>query len=170
MHVDFQKRLQRTITFDRLAFAPCCLKTQLIDRKVPVWLETGMQSYEQDAIYNCPCHWGTLLHPYYNSGDREDIRCRWIISTNRRCPPCSLCLCLLRDVSMAMSVVQTPQRIHYPSSDGQPVAESDFQLHPLLYAVTTLRTHFQERADVYVAGNMFIYYEEGNPEAVVAPD
>ena len=71
---------------------------------------------------------------------------------------------------MAVSVVQTPQRMHYPSSDGQPVAESDFQLQPLLYAVTTLRTHFQERADVYVAGNMFIYYEEGNPEAVVAPD
>jgi Uma2 family endonuclease len=71
---------------------------------------------------------------------------------------------------MVVSVVQTPQRIDYPSSDGQPVAESDFQLQPLLYAVTTLRTHFQARADVYVAGNMFIYYEEGNPEAVVAPD
>jgi Uma2 family endonuclease len=71
---------------------------------------------------------------------------------------------------MAVSVIQTPQRIHYPCSDGQPVAESDFQLHPLLYAVTTLRTYFQNRADVYVAGNMFIYYEEGNPEAVVAPD
>jgi Uma2 family endonuclease len=71
---------------------------------------------------------------------------------------------------MAVSVVQTPQRIHYPSSDGQPVAESDFQLQPLLYAVTALRTHFQDRTDVYVAGNMFIYYEEGNPEAVVAPD
>jgi Uma2 family endonuclease len=71
---------------------------------------------------------------------------------------------------MAVSVVQTPQRIYYPSSDGQPVAESDFQLQPLLYAVTTLRTYFQDRSDVYVAGNMFIYYEEGNPEAVVAPD
>lgn len=71
---------------------------------------------------------------------------------------------------MAMSGAQTQQRIYYPSSDGQPVAESDFQLHPLLYAVTTLRTYFQDRADVYVAGDMFIYYEEGNPEAVVAPD
>jgi Uma2 family endonuclease len=71
---------------------------------------------------------------------------------------------------MAVSVVQPPQRIYYPSSDGQPVAESDFQLQPLLYAVTTLRTYFQDRANVYVAGNMFIYYEEGNPEAVVAPD
>ena len=73
-------------------------------------------------------------------------------------------------VPMAMSVVRTPQRIYYPCSDGQPVAESDFQLRPLLYAVTTLRTYFQDRTDVYVAGNMFIYYEEGNPEAVVAPD
>src|SRR5215471_6536671 len=71
---------------------------------------------------------------------------------------------------MAISGVQTPQRVYYPSSDGQPVAESDFQLHPLLYAVTALRTYFQDRADVYVAGDMFIYYEEGNPEAVVAPD
>ena len=71
---------------------------------------------------------------------------------------------------MAVSGVQIPQHIHYPSADGQPVAESDFQLHPLLYAVTTLRTYFQDRADVYVAGNMFIYYEAGNPEAVVAPD
>lgn len=71
---------------------------------------------------------------------------------------------------MALPVVQTRRRIDYPSSDGQPVAESDFQLGPLLYAVSALRTYFQDRADVYVAGNMFIYYEEGNPDAVVAPD
>lgn len=60
--------------------------------------------------------------------------------------------------------------IHYPSSDGMPVAESDFQLHPLLYAVQALRVYFQNRSDVYVAGDLFIYYEEGNPKAVVAPD
>src|SRR5262249_60594268 len=71
---------------------------------------------------------------------------------------------------MAITGVQPPQRVYYPSSDGQPVAESDFQLHPLLYAVTALRTYFQDRADVYVAGDMFIYYEEGNPEAVVGAD
>src|SRR6266704_2622411 len=71
---------------------------------------------------------------------------------------------------MAIPVAQALQRIHYPSSDGQPVAESDFQLRPLLYTVTALRTYFQDRPDVYVAGNIFIYYEEGNSEAVVAPD
>ena len=33
-----------------------------------------------------------------------------------------------------------------------------------------LRVHFQHRNDVYVAGNMFIYDEEGNPQSSVAPD
>lgn len=61
-------------------------------------------------------------------------------------------------------------KIHYPDSDGQPMAESDFQLIPLLYAVDALRGFYKDRQDVYVAGNMFIYYEEGNPKAVVAPD
>jgi Uma2 family endonuclease len=60
--------------------------------------------------------------------------------------------------------------IEYPSSDGLPMAESDFQRKPLTYAVEALDICFQHRADVYVSGNIFIYYEEGNPEAVVAPD
>jgi Uma2 family endonuclease len=62
------------------------------------------------------------------------------------------------------------RHIEYPSSDGLPMAESDSQRKPLTYAVEALDLYFQERADVYVSGNLFIYYEEGNPEAVVAPD
>jgi Uma2 family endonuclease len=50
------------------------------------------------------------------------------------------------------------------------MAESDFQRKPLVYAVEALDLSFQERPDIYVSGNLFIYYEEGNPEAVVAPD
>jgi Uma2 family endonuclease len=50
------------------------------------------------------------------------------------------------------------------------MAESDFQRRPLFYAVDALDLYFQDRPDVYVSGNLFIYYEEGNPEAVVAPD
>jgi Uma2 family endonuclease len=70
---------------------------------------------------------------------------------------------------MADPVSYLPQ-VHYPSSDGLPMAESDFQRKPLTYAVEALSIHFQARADVYVSGNLFIYYEEGNPQAVVAPD
>ena len=60
--------------------------------------------------------------------------------------------------------------VHYPCSDDQPMAESEFQLVPMLYVLTVLRTHFRGREDVYVGGDMFVYYEEGNSRAVVAPD
>ncbi len=60
--------------------------------------------------------------------------------------------------------------VYYPDSDGEPMAESDFQRKPLMYAVDALSIYFQSRVDVYVSGNMFIYYEQGNPKMVVAPD
>ena len=63
-----------------------------------------------------------------------------------------------------------PAKVHYPSSDGRPMAESDFQRTPLIYAVDGLRRHFRRRRDVYVSGNLLIYYREGVPSAVVAPD
>ncbi|MDE0022979.1 MAG: Uma2 family endonuclease [Spirochaetaceae bacterium] len=63
-----------------------------------------------------------------------------------------------------------PAKVDYPSSDGKPMAESDFQRTPLTYAVDRLRQHFRSRRDVYVSGNLLLYYQEGNPRAVVAPD
>jgi Uma2 family endonuclease len=69
-----------------------------------------------------------------------------------------------------MAILHPLATVAYPSADGLPMAESDFQRKPLTYAVEALDIYFQYRAEVYVSGNMFIYYEEGNPEAVVAPD
>ena len=63
-----------------------------------------------------------------------------------------------------------PPAVEYPCSDGQPMAETEFQLIPLIDAISALRWHFASREDVYVVGNMFLYYMEGNPRAVVAPD
>lgn len=72
---------------------------------------------------------------------------------------------------MALSFTFPPTHaIEYPSSDGLPMAESDFQRKPLTYAIEALSVYFQHRPDVYVSGDLFIYYEEGNPSAVVAPD
>ena len=70
---------------------------------------------------------------------------------------------------MASSLL-APAKVHYPSSDGRPMAESDFQRTPLTYAVDRLRHHFRSRQDVYVSGNLLLYYREGDPRAVVAPD
>jgi Uma2 family endonuclease len=63
-----------------------------------------------------------------------------------------------------------PIDVEYPDSDGKPVAETDFQRIPLLYAVGVLDVYFQNRPDVYVSGNICFYYEEGNPKAYLAPD
>ena len=60
--------------------------------------------------------------------------------------------------------------VDYPSSDGKPLAENDAQLHAILYAVGALRAHYADRADVYVSGDLLVYYEEGNPRVSVAPD
>ena len=60
--------------------------------------------------------------------------------------------------------------LEYPSSDGLPMAESDVARDYLIYGVEALSLHFQNRTDVYISGNLFIYYEQGNPKAVVAPD
>ncbi|MEH1915714.1 Uma2 family endonuclease [Nostoc sp.] len=60
--------------------------------------------------------------------------------------------------------------IEYPDEDGKPMAEGDIQFSYLAYGINTLQIYFQNHPDVYVAGNLFIYYEKGYPESVVAPD
>ena len=64
----------------------------------------------------------------------------------------------------------TSDRIFYPDSDGQPMAESDATRDYLLYCVEVLRLYFKSRPNVYVSGNLFIYYEQGNPKASISPD
>src|SRR5262245_15488407 len=71
---------------------------------------------------------------------------------------------------MALPITPSTTEIYYPDTDGLPVAESDFQLGPLMHVLDALRAYFQGHDDVYVAGALFLYYEEGNPSAVVAPD
>ena len=62
------------------------------------------------------------------------------------------------------------EEIEYPSSDGEPMAESDITRDYMTYGVEALKLHFHKRWDVYVSANSFVYYEEGNKSAVVAPD
>ncbi len=50
------------------------------------------------------------------------------------------------------------------------MAEGDAQREYLSYATIVLRIFFQARQDVYVSGNLLIYYEKGNKDACVAPD
>ena len=67
-------------------------------------------------------------------------------------------------------IVRPAATVEYPSGDGQPMAENDWQLLAIINSVSALQHHYRDRPDVYVSGDLFIYYEEGNPRARVAPD
>ena len=58
----------------------------------------------------------------------------------------------------------------YPSSDGKPMAETDKHRKLIVDFIQMLEHHFREVNNVYVSGNLLIYYEEGNPRRSVAPD
>jgi Uma2 family endonuclease len=70
-----------------------------------------------------------------------------------------------------MDRIRTRDRqIYYPESDGKPMAETDVHIDALIYLREALKDHFRDAPQMYVAGNMLLYYEEGNPRACVAPD
>ena len=60
--------------------------------------------------------------------------------------------------------------IQYPDSDGLPMAESESQFWPMIYVGAALDWYFQARDDVYVVGNLLLYYQEGDPGKSVSPD
>lgn len=69
-----------------------------------------------------------------------------------------------------MTIAVEPIQSTYPDSDGKPMAESDYQRPYIAYGTEVLSIYFANQHDVYVSGNLLIYYEEGNPKAKVAPD
>jgi Uma2 family endonuclease len=60
--------------------------------------------------------------------------------------------------------------IYYPESDGEPMAETDTHRKQMVYLIEALDDYFRDDPQVYVAGNLFLYYEEGDIRQVVAPD
>jgi Uma2 family endonuclease len=58
----------------------------------------------------------------------------------------------------------------YPSSDGKPMAETQVHVRLLTQLLGMLEYHFRRREDVLVAGNIFLYYEEGKPKKRRSPD
>lgn len=65
-------------------------------------------------------------------------------------------------------VIQFTQA-HYPESDGKPMGETDEHRDEMVRHIELLRDHFRGQ-NVYVSGNLLIYYEQGNPKKFVVPD
>ena len=60
--------------------------------------------------------------------------------------------------------------IYYPDSDGNPMAETDAQFYPLTETVLALRQHYADRDDVYVSGDLLVYYRMNDNTVRLAPD
>lgn len=60
--------------------------------------------------------------------------------------------------------------IEYPDSDGQPMAETTLHRRVMSDVIEGLERRYADVADVWVGGNLFLYYEKGNPKKCVAPD
>lgn len=71
---------------------------------------------------------------------------------------------------MATVSTKRPRQYEYPTSDGKPMAETDFHRNLMLDLIETLKAHFAAKPKVYVSGNLLIYYEPGNKRKHVSPD
>ena len=58
----------------------------------------------------------------------------------------------------------------YPSGDGKPMGETDFQIRQILTLNYQLQAVFGLEGQVYVGADSFVYYEEGAPSKCVAPN
>jgi Uma2 family endonuclease len=65
---------------------------------------------------------------------------------------------------------QQISQITYPEEDFEPMPEGDKQRRNLSYTTEALRLWFESQGNVYVSGNLFIFYEENKPEKRIAPD
>lgn len=66
--------------------------------------------------------------------------------------------------------IRTDQKIIYPDSDGQPMADNTQQFRWIVLIKENLELIFADTPDVFVAGDLLWYPVEGHPEIRVAPD
>lgn len=69
-----------------------------------------------------------------------------------------------------MAEVTIAKKVTYPETDGKPMAETDRHRNTIFNLLIGLDWRFRQHDDVYVSGNLFVYYERGNPKKCVAPD
>lgn len=60
--------------------------------------------------------------------------------------------------------------VEYPTSDGKPMAESDTHYRLLVDTRERLAARYADRPDVYVSGNLMVFYQPGNKRVFLSPD
>jgi Uma2 family endonuclease len=60
--------------------------------------------------------------------------------------------------------------IDYPTRDGRPLGETDLHRDQMVDLIETLKDHYAADPNVYVSGNLLVFYERGNKRKHVSPD
>ena len=71
---------------------------------------------------------------------------------------------------MAITSLNKPRVYEYPTSDGKPMAETDFHRILMTALIQSLDYWFADKLRVYVSGNLLMYYVPGNKRKHVSPD
>jgi Uma2 family endonuclease len=69
-----------------------------------------------------------------------------------------------------MCALPLEQEIEYPTSDGQPMAETTLHRVVMSDVIGGLERRYAGTPDVWVGGNLFLYYQKGKLDKSVAPD
>jgi Uma2 family endonuclease len=72
---------------------------------------------------------------------------------------------------MQAPVVIKPAKgdVVYPERDGKPMGETDVHRRWIMWLIIMLQQYYANQ-QVYVTGDLLLYYEEGNPRRFVVPD
>jgi Uma2 family endonuclease len=73
-------------------------------------------------------------------------------------------------MTTATKALPVRDHAHYPDSDGKPMGETARHVWNIVKGLETLDRFFAADPNVYVGGNMFLYYVLGDPNQNVCPD
>ncbi len=66
--------------------------------------------------------------------------------------------------------IQPPDEIDYPTSDGEPMGETDVHRDLMQDLIKALEIYYQDQPRVYASGNLLMLYDRNDSNAHVAPD
>jgi Uma2 family endonuclease len=62
------------------------------------------------------------------------------------------------------------REVDYPTGDGKPMAETDVHRDDMVDTIQMLKDHYADQHDVYVSGNLLMFYVEGDRRKHISPD
>lgn len=71
---------------------------------------------------------------------------------------------------MSSAATRTVYRNDYPTSDGRPMAETDWHRELMNALIQTLKDYYARESRVYVSGNLLLFYVPGDKRRHISPD